>query len=792
MFLAEIVFPLPLDQTFYYLSEKDVIPGVRCIVSFKERRLIGIVVRCKRVIEEEVREIERKYKLKFIEETLDASPIIPQRTFVFLEWVANYYLCPLGLVLKVALPSGVFKLPQKRLFLTQKGKEALQYGELPEVFSLIKERGYDLKRFLRKTQLSNREILNLEKKGFLRVESQLPKITLPKEIFIRIKKTPKDVFSKLSDREKGLIDYLNEVTEVPEKVLKKLFSVKEINKLLQMEILERVEYPKTRKISLFGNVPESYSLTPSQDFIAEEIKKLVREEKFSPVLLYGVTGSGKSLIYLEVIREVLQRGRKVLILVPEIALTTYMEMLILKNFKTRIALLHSGLSPGERFSEWLKILNREVDIVVGARSAIFAPLEDIGLIVVDEEHDPSYKEENLPCKYNARDLALIRGQMENAVVVLGSATPSIKSFYFGIQGKYELFKLKERPETELPEIQVIPSSGFKILTESLKREIFKVLKENKSVFLYLNRRGYAPLVRCEECHYVWECPNCGIPLTYHKEENVLICHHCEFKLLGVTVCPSCKGTRVKFLRAGTERVEEEIKKIFKEVEVIRLDRDTVNTEKKLFSVLEKIYQKKSKIIIGTQLGAHGHNFPEVKLVGVIRAEEGLFIPSYKAAERTFQLLVQASGRAGRHKERGKAIFQTTLVDHHAIKFAINQDYESFFREELTLRKKFLFPPFVRMAQIKIEGIREERVREVSLEIKNKLLEIANKDISSGVQVLGPTPCPIRKLRGFYRWHLILKTDSYKKINQILKKFVEDTSKIRGMKVTIDIDPEDLL
>lgn len=792
MFLTEIVFPLPFDQTFYYLSERNILPGVRCIVSFRERKLIGIVIGCKNVSDEEIKEIKKNYRLKFVEEILDESPIIPHKMFTFLEWVAGYYLCPLGLVFKVVLPSGVFKLPQKRIFLTKEGKEALKYGELPEVFSFIKNKGYNLKNFLKKTRLSSKEILQLEKRNLVRIEYQLPKITLPKETFIRVKKDLKDIFYRLSDREREIIEYLEEVEEIPERVLRKIFPIKNFNKLIQMGILERVEYPKTRKISLFGNIPESYTLTSSQDFIAEEIKRLVKEEKFFPVLLHGVTGSGKSLIYLEVIREVLERGKRILILVPEIALTTYMEMLILKNFKTRVALLHSGLSPGERLSEWMRILNKEVDIVVGARSAIFAPLENIGLIVVDEEHDPSYKEENLSCKYNARDLALIRGQMENAVVILGSATPSIKSYYFGIQGKYKLFKLKERPETDLPEIQVIPSSGFKIITETLKKEILKVLKENKSVFLYLNRRGYAPLVRCEECHYVWECPNCGIPLTYHKEENVLLCHHCEFKLLGVTVCPSCRGTKVKFLRAGTERVEEEIKKIFNEVEVIRLDRDTVNTEKKLFSILEKIYQKKSKIIIGTQLGVHGHNFPEVKLVGVIRAEEGLFLPSYKAAERTFQLLVQASGRAGRHKERGKAIFQTALVDHYVIKYAINQDYENFFREELNLRKKFLFPPFVRIAQIRIEGIREERVKEVSLKIKDRLLELVNKENSSGVQVLGPTPCPVRKLRGFYRWHLILKTDSYKKINQVLKKFVEDIPKIRGLKVTIDIDPEDLL
>lgn len=793
MYLTEVVFPLPLNQTFFYLSEKFIIPGVRCVVPFKNYKLIGIVINCKNASPEEIKKLEESYKLKTVEEILDDHPIVPGKVFSFLKWVSDYYLCPLGLVLKVALPSGMFKLPQKRLFLTEKGKEALSQGEIPEIFSILKEKGYDLKKFLKKFKISNKEILQLKDREYLRIEYQFSQIALPKEVFVRLKEENlKTLKEKLSKKEKEVVDYVKEVGEVPIKILKNLFSSKYILQLLRKNILEKIEYPKTRKISFFGNIPNFYVLTPSQKFIVEEIKGLMKEKRFVPILLYGVTGSGKSLVYLEIIKEVLKEGKKVLILVPEIALTTYMEMLVLKNFKTCVALLHSGLSPGERFSEWKKILKNEADIVVGARSAIFAPLENIGLIIVDEEHDPSYKEENLPCKYNARDLALIRGQMENALVILGSATPSIKSFYFALQGKYKLFTLKERPYTELPEVKVIPNPGFKVLTDTLKEEISKVLQENKSVFLYLNRRGYAPLVRCEECFYIWECPNCGIPLTYHKEEDVLLCHYCEFRLQKITICPNCKGTKIKFLKAGTEKVEEEIRKVFKNVEIIRLDRDTVSTEKKLFTLLEKIYQKTPKIIVGTQIGVHGHNFPEVKLVGVIRAEEGLFIPSYKASERTFQLLVQASGRAGRQKEKGVAIFQTTLADHYVIKHAIDQNYEDFFREELRLRKLFLFPPFVKMAQIRIEGIKEQKVIEVSSKIKEKFLDILKEEKVEGLQILGPTPCPLRKLKSFYRWHLILKADTYKKINRILKKFYEQSLNIRGIKIIVDIDPEDLL
>ena len=468
-----------------------------------------------------------------------------------------------------------------------------------------------------------------------------------------------------------------------------------------------------------------------------------------------------------------------------------MEILLLNYFKNKIALLHSGLSPSERLGEWMRILKEEVDIVIGTRSAIFAPVNNLGLIIVDEEHDPSYKEENLACKYHARDLALIRGKMENIPIILGSATPSIKSFYFAKKGKYHLFMLKERPFASLPEIKFIENKKFLLISDELKKEIEEEFRRGKSVFLYLNRRGYAPLVECEECHYIWSCPNCGIPLTYHKEEKLLLCHYCNFEVNALTLCPRCKGFKRKFRRAGTEKVEEEIKKIFSGIEVIRLDRDAVNTEKKLLQVLERIYKPEPKIIVGTQMGVHGHNFPEVNLVGILRAEEGLFLPHYKAGERIFQLLIQASGRAGRKKEKGKVIFQSAIRDYYAIECALEQNYEKFYEEEIKLREKFLFPPFVRLAVIRIEGIKEDKVKEKCVEAKKNLEEFFSQFNIKNVEILGPAPCPFRKLKGFYRWHIILKTKNYKTINNVLFKFLKKF-KVSGFKLIVDIDPEDLL
>ncbi|WP_038057122.1 replication restart helicase PriA [Thermodesulfobacterium hydrogeniphilum] len=786
MYLNEVVLPLPLFQTFSYLSDVFLIPGIRVIVPFRNLKLVGIIKDCHEITEEDIKTSKIEYKK--IEEVLDSEPIINYNLFPFLEWVSQYYLAPLGLVYKIALPSGVFNLPQKRIYLTQEGKEAIKKGYLPEIFSIIKRKGYHLKRFLKKANLSQKEILNYKDKGWIEIRYEFSQVKIPTEIFVKINPDLKD--NKEIYKNEILV-YLKEKGDIPEKILKKLFPKKEVNKLLKKGWLIKVEFPKMRRIILSFPIPEKYELTPYQKEVFKNIKVLLERGKFQPILLFGITGSGKSFIYLEAIKEILKKGKRVLVLVPEIALTNYMEMLLLNYFKRDIALLHSGLSPGERFNEWKRILKGEAQIVVGTRSAIFAPIDNLGLIVVDEEHDPSYKEEKLACKYHARDLALIRGKMENIPVILGSATPSIKSFYWAKKGKYHLFTLKERPYTTLPDIKLIENKKFSLISDKLKEEIEKILSEKKSVFLYLNRRGYAPLVRCEECHYIWSCPNCGIPLTYHKEDNKLLCHYCNFELNVFTVCPHCGGTKVKFQRAGTEKVEEEIRKLFPEVEIVRLDRDSVSTEKKLLQVLEKIYKEGAKIIVGTQMGVHGHNFPEVNLVGILRAEEGLLIPFYKAGERSFQLLIQAAGRAGRKKEKGKVIFQTFLVEHYVIKYALEQDYEGFYEEEIKLRKKFSFPPFCRLATIRIEGIKEEKVKEKSLEAKQILEEIILEENIKKVKILGPAPCPFRKLRGLYRWHFILKAYNYKDLNRILKKFLV-SFKVAGLKIFFDIDPEELL
>ncbi|MFN4197021.1 MAG: primosomal protein N' [Caldimicrobium sp.] len=780
MYLCEIILPIPISQKFHYLSENYITPGTRVIVSFGKQRIIGIIYSSEPVNSEN---LSPHLEYKEIEEVLDPFPLYPESLFPFLEWVANYYLCPVGIVLKIALPAGTFKVPTQKITLTPEGKKAIRRGLLLPSLEELSQKKVSLRNFLKKSKLKLKKIKEWEKKGWIKIIKEIPTLKIPYEVFYRIKKDlPKDLQDEISYL---FADY----QEIPAETLKKHLSTKVIKKLLDSGYLEKIELPKIKKILLPYEFPEKYELTLSQRNVFENIKSSLYKKEFSPLLLHGVTGSGKSLIYLEAIKEALSLNKRVLFLLPEIALTHYMERILFQFFREEIAILHSTLIPEQRFSEWIKILEGRAKIVVGTRSAIFAPLENIGLIIIDEEHDPSYKEENLPCKYNARDLALVRGKMDKATVLLGSATPSIKSYYFAKIGKYKLLQLTERPFVSMPETKLVVMQSASLLSQEVIKEIETLLSKEKSVFLYLNRRGYAPIVQCSDCKHILQCPNCGIPLTYHKDEEAILCHYCAFRITVKILCPYCRGGQWKFLRYGTERIEEELKMLFPGIEVIRLDRDVITSEKKLKELFEKIYNPMPKIIIGTQMGVHGHNFPQVNLVIVLRAEEGLFLPHFKANERTFQLLLQALGRAGRKEEKGIVILQTSIPEHPVIKYALHQDFEGFFKEELHKRKIYGFPPFKKLAVFYFKGIDEEKISKVALKLKENL-ELVKREQNLKVEILGPSPCPMRKLRGLYRWQIILKGDSYEDLKKTLLAAQEIKSP--GIKVDLDIDPESLL
>ncbi len=779
-YLVEVVFPQPIVQTYSYLSKEYLKPGKRVVVYLRKSLTLALVYQCIEITPEE-EALVRDYK--WVVEVLDEEPIYPQKLFPLLENVASYYLVPLGLVFKTALPIGLFKIPAKKIRLTEKGRHLAPVKEKsPYAFlKLLLPKEMNYKTFIQRSGLKDEEIKRLQAEGLVELRIDLPVKKIPMERIVKVVKR-----EDLPEELKRAFSFSD---EMPYEVLRQRISRQSISFYLRKRYLEVYEVLKLRKINFLTDELGDYTLTTSQQEVLESIWREVRQFNFQPLLLHGVTGSGKTLIYLELIKRVVQNGKRVLILLPEIALTSYMERHLLREFGPICAVLHSGLPSSQRVAEWLRVVRGEAWIVLGTRSAVFAPINDLGLIIVDEEHDPSYKEENFHPKYNARDVALLRGKLEKVPVLLGSATPSIKSYYFGKTEKYKLFYLTTRPFGELPELKLVENRGFKLFAEETLKEIKITVASGRSVFVFLNRRGYAPIVRCEDCQYIFTCVNCDLPLTYHLEDRSLRCHHCYWEIKHGFVCPQCGSTFVKYLRAGTERVEEELCRLFPEVEVIRFDRDTAGSEKRLNLLLTKLYEPKPKIIVSTQMGVHGHNFPGVNLVVILRAEEGLLIPSYKSAERTFQILMQAAGRAGRWNEKGKVLIQTAFPEHYVVRQVLQQDYQAFYQEEIQRRREFGYPPFVRLGIIQIRGIKEEKIIEGAERLWKELKSLKKKE-GLQVQIFPPHPCPLRRIKGFYRWQILLKSPFHSSLAKILS--TARNYKFPGLRLDFDLDPEDLM
>lgn len=614
---------------------------------------------------------------------------------------------------------------------------------------------------------------------------------------------------QLTPKQQQIIDYFLEIKNepTPASIISQDLQVGRgvIKKLIEKKILaevvrkiERKDEYKTYQVK--GG--EALPLTPDQQSAYDSIVPYLKEKRGGIFLLFGVTGSGKTEVYLQLIAEALKMGRGAIVLVPEISLTPQTVDRFRSRFGDLVGVYHSRMTLGQKYDLWQRIKRETVKVIVGARSAIFSPLPQLGVIVIDEEQEGTYKQETAP-RYHTRDVAEKRAAVENAVVILGSATPSIESYYYATQGKYQLLRLPERiHKLPLPEIELIDMGKeirskrkYFLISERLIKAIKDSLNKQEQVILLLNRRGYANFLLCHSCRQPVKCNRCDVTLTYHKSENKLICHYCNAKQSVPTQCPGCGSIHISLMGMGTQRIEEELLKIFSNHRILRLDLDTTHSRFEFIKKWEEIVNGSAEIILGTQMVAKGFDLERVTLVGVISADMSLFLPDFRAGERTFSLLTQASGRAGRSWRGGKVIIQTFMPNYYAINLATRHDYETFARRELAIRRQMQFPPFFRLINIVFASPREERVREQIEKLANLLKVSIYKPEFQEMGIIGPAPAVIKRIKGKYRWQVLIRGTDPELMLALLKQALHDYYQLRPRRqvdITIDIDPLDIM
>ena len=548
--------------------------------------------------------------------------------------------------------------------------------------------------------------------------------------------------------------------------------------------------PRIKEVENIVEKEKPHLANPEQAFVLDKMLKCIDKEVHNVFLLYGITGSGKTEIYLQAMEHVLAKGKGGVILVPEISLTPQTVERFIARFGDRVAVFHSRMLESVKFNEWKRIASGEAKIVVGPRSAVFSPLVNPGIFIIDEEHEPSYKQEDVP-RYHARDVAIERAKLLGVPVILGSATPSLESYYKAVNGEYTLVELTERVlEKELPKVKLVDMRmdfdtrvGKRIISPVLSEILKKDIGKKQQALIFLNRRGFSTFALCQKCGFVLKCQKCDSPMVFHKEKELLICHYCNRRKGLVTICPSCKGDYLVYKGTGTERVEKEVNKIIPDAKVCRMDSDTMKKRGAHETILNDFKNHKIDVIVGTQMIAKGFDFPKVTLVGVISADANLNLPDFRAGERTFNLITQVAGRAGRGDLGGEVIVQTFSPEHYAVKFAAKHDYNSFYLKEIESRRELGFPPFKSLIQITLRSRNEElvikNIEKLASHILNKVPEF---------DILGPAPAPIEKVRGHYRWNLLLKGDKREELVSTLKNAIKGYRKSAGVIMAIDVDP----
>ncbi len=739
--IVQVAFQLPIDGVFSYLvpcgDTRRLSIGSRVLTSFQNKFRAGFIVGFGAVDGQPA-------ELKQISKILDEKPFFNKQLWDLLVWSADYYMVPIGLALRTALPPGSDRKSRAWAILTPLGK--IHFSADQEISRL-------------------RSVKKILKNGAV--------------LLSEISSEVDGSFIKKATRDQWFV------------------------------IEERISTPRPRKGQ--HSIPEmlySDSISPGDDRVVtltddqkvavEAIDVALEKGGYEPFLLFGVTGSGKTEVYLKAIEKTLSLGKRALTLVPEIALTPQTARRFLARFGGGIALFHSGLTPAQRSDEWSRVSSGKARIVIAARSGIFLPVPDLGLVIVDEEHDSSYKQEDA-FTYNARDLALVRGKFEKACVILGSATPSLETFVNAKIGKIVRLDLRSRPHGgPLPEIKrldlrnVFPLKNRKnFLTPDLLTAISRTLSQKGQVALFLNRRGFDTLAQCSSCGTVLKCPNCDVSLTHHKKSRDLRCHMCGYGRMAPPNCPVCSSEKLVFSGVGTQKVEESLQTLFPEARIERLDRDSTRKRNSLNDILKKFQNHEIDILTGTQMIVKGHDFAGISLVGVLCGDSSLHFPDFRASERTFQTLVQVSGRTGRESEAGEVLLQTFDPDHYAVQLAVTNDYDGFFEKDSIFRRELSYPPFGHMILIKIEGANAARVEREAIAIgRNARLF---KDPDQPVSIMGPAPSPVKKAMGKHRWQIILKSPNRTHVRNLAKRLnQEGLLKTTGVKISIDVDPIDLV
>ncbi len=837
MTILEVAVAAPVFKTYSYQLPHDTeelfktsparLIGCRVFVPFGNRKITGYVLG----FDEGV---NRQRELKEIYEVLDDAPLFHLEMVALFRWVAEYYHYPLGKVIQTALPGGLTVQAEKIIRLSGKKNSPL----------LAKRTGNNDIGWLRKlaesgvlTPRESRNVLNssadrkrlmeLVESGIVTMDASRSRNLVRKktETCYRLKDGGERLCNQSSDASKagGQAAPSGEVT-VTKGESKTLHCAWTILQELKSQLIPRKEllarYPYSARVipglikknlfekrekrifrTPYGDLLPYFeapaNLTDEQRLAVSQIVRSMGEQRYKTILLHGITGSGKTEVYLKAAEHALKLGKRVLVLVPEIALATQIEAHFVSRFGGEIALLHSGLSAGERYDEWERTCCGKRSIVIGARSAVFAPLKNLGLIIVDEEHDSSFKQAD-QLRYNSRDIAILRGQMCQAVTVLGSATPSITSYHHGRSEKFELIEMKNRVGvSELPVITVVDLKNKEnrksLFSQTLVRELQKTFQRGNQSILLMNRRGFSASVICRDCGSMVECKHCNVTLNMHKGRQQLVCHYCGFQLPVQTLCTVCGSEKLVPVGFGTERVEEEVAKILPEARIARLDSDVASDRKRFMSILQSVRERETDILVGTQMIAKGLHFPDVTLVGVVWADGGLAFPDFRAAEKTFQLIAQVTGRAGRGEKPGQVIIQTMQPLHYAISLAAGHDYQKLAERELQIRKEADYPPFVRLVSLRIEGGAEKRVREYAIEVAAQARSWCKTEKEGhGLQVLGPAPAPIERIRDVYRWQVLLKGNNLSRLHTLVQTIMTSVKKGRNEKLIVDVDPENML